>query len=98
MIARKRSTVTSLHPKYNSSTCKHEKFVGHAHSLVLHNTFFYGVQLFEHFSHLNIQVTEVMYIDCYYNGFDNVAKLQANRDFGIRGRPSYGGHCIQYGV
>ena len=53
------------HLKYNSSTCKHEKFVGFAHSLVLHNTFLYGVQLTKPFTHLNnpwfqrVRITEV---------------------------------------
>ena len=34
---------TSVNRTSNSSTCKHKKVVGHANSLVLHNTFFFGV-------------------------------------------------------
>ena len=46
-----RTLQLTKYPKSNSSTCKHEKFVGHVHSLVLHNTLFYCVQLSELFSH-----------------------------------------------
>ena len=69
------------HPKSNSSTCKHEKFVGHAHSLVLHNTFFYGVQLSKHFSHPNtswshcVRISEVqLYVHVFYKYMIKVLK------------------------
>ena len=57
--------IQDFHPRSNSSTCKHEKFVGPAHSLVLHHTFFYGAPLSEHFSYPNtpwsqrVRITEV---------------------------------------